>query len=132
MTDLFKEILPSITVNKNRVESLEGYTSFVVNKALSAYQDCIFLVNMVNLFPDLPAEAHYDFLLNTVRAWKRPYIPWLKKSEKDENLDVVMAYYGVSERKGKEYLALLSKEQISQLIERMNKGGVTRNVNKKR
>lgn len=124
MSDLFKEILPSITTTKKRVDISENYVPFVINKALSAYQDCIFLVNLVNMHHEISAEAHYDFLLNTVRAWKRPFVPWLKKAEADTNLETVIAYYGVSELKAQDYLSLLTNDQISQLKERMNKGGI--------
>jgi hypothetical protein len=127
MPDLFKDIIPSILERKNVVlntaEDDKSYVPFVVNKALSFHPDCIFLVNEMNMSHGLDKRLQYAFLLNTVRSWKRPFRKWMKL-EKLEDIDLVKAYYNVSDSKAKEYLSILTQEQLNTLEEQMSEGGL--------
>ena len=127
MPDLFKEIIPSILERKTDVlvtpEDEKSYVPFVVNKALSFHTDCVLLANEMNLVPTTDKKLQYQFLLHTVRSWRRPFRKWMKL-EKTEDLEVVKAYYQVSDPKAKEYLSILSPDQLNEIKTRMNKGGV--------
>lgn len=127
MPDLFKDIIPSILERKNVVlntpEDDKSYVPFVVNKALSFHADCILWANEMNQNPGLDARLQYFFLLNTTRSWKRPFRKWMKL-EKSEDLDVVKAHYGVSNTKARDYLTILTQEQLNAIKEQMNKGGL--------
>lgn len=125
LIDLFKELIPSILQTKKKLEIVDGdYVPFVVNKAVGAHYDCVLQVNQMNLYPDLPFESQYEYLINTTRGWKRPFQPWLK-NENDESLATIMEYYGISREKAKDLSGVLTNEQILQLKERMQTGGIT-------
>ena len=85
MTDLFKEIIPSILQNKKNVlENEKDYHGFVVNRALSFHYDCVLQANEMNQYPGLPATLQYQYLLNTIRGYKRPFRKWEKRETIDD------------------------------------------------
>ena len=89
MSDLFKDIIPSILqTKKNVLEDEKDYSAFVVNKALSFHYDCVLQANEMNQYPNLPNLLQYHYLLNKVRGYKRPYQKWVKR-ETTEDLDAI-------------------------------------------
>ena len=124
MTDLFKDIIPSILqTKKNVLENEKDYNPFIVNKALSFHYDCILLANQMNLIPSTYSAMQYQYLLNSVRPWKRPFQKWLK-AEKVENLECIKEFYGYSNDKAKAALEVLSDDQINDIKKNLNKGGL--------
>jgi hypothetical protein len=71
----------------------------------------------------LDKKLQYDFFLNTIRSQKRPFAKWVK-SEKSEDIECIKATYGFSDTKAREALRLLSNEQIQQLKEQTDIGGL--------
>jgi Bacteriophage clamp loader A subunit len=123
MSDLFKEIIPSILQNKNYVlDNEKDYHAFVVNRALSFHYDCIFQVNEMNKYPGLSGALQYQYLLNTVRGYKRPFRKW-EKRETIDDLEAVKEYYNYSYEKAKEALVLLSNAQKEEIRKAIDKGG---------
>ena len=116
MSDLFKEILPSILQTKEYAllteQDEKSYSSFMVNRALSYHRDTVLLANEMNRFTTLDNKLKYDFLINIIRAQKRPYSKWHKKAQSSD-LDVVKEYYGYSDAKAAEALKILSDDQIT-------------------
>jgi hypothetical protein len=132
MTDLFKDIIPSIQQTKKVVISQENerdYVPFVVNRSLSFHHDIAMYANEMNKLPNLDGLLQYHYLLNTVRSYKRPFQKWQKR-EKIEDLDAVKEYFGYSNEKAKEALSILSDAQIEEIKKNLNKGGL--NVRHKR
>lgn len=124
MTDLFKDIIPSILqTKKNVLENEKDYSAFVVNRAISFHYDCVMQANEMNKYPNLPANLQYHFLLNSVRGYKRPFRKW-EKRETIDNLDAVKEYYNYSNEKAKEALVLLNATQLEQIKKELNKGGI--------
>ncbi len=125
MADLFKEILPSILQTKQHCLHTEQderqYPHFVVGRALSQFADCVFYANAVNYYPNLDNRLKYDFLLNTVKPYRRPFQKWAKKVEPID-LEVVKEYYGYSDAKALDALKVLTDEQISHLKKELEKG----------
>jgi hypothetical protein len=125
MADLFKEILPSILKTKQNTMLTEqdekSYPAFVVNRALSQFPDTVFFANAINYYPNLDNKLKYDFLLNTVKPYKRPFSKWAKKVE-TVDLAVVKEYYGYSNAKALEALAILTPAQINSLKLELEKG----------
>jgi hypothetical protein len=115
MTDLFKDIVPSIMQSKKDVltddEAIKEYNSYVVNKTLSNYVDCVMQANAMNINYQLHPKAQYDYLINTIRAKKRPFAKW-HKSEKQEDLIAVKLFFGYSDRRARDAIKLLTDEQI--------------------
>ena len=123
MSDLFKDILPSILQNKKHVlENPKDYSAFVVNRALSFHYDCALQANEMNRFPSLPGTMQYHYLLNSIRGYKRPFRKW-EKRETIDDLDAVREYYNYSYEKAKEALVLLNAAQLEEIRKAINKGG---------
>jgi hypothetical protein len=77
----------------------------------------------MNQYPSLPANMQYQFLLNSIRGYKRPFRKW-EKRETIENLDAVKEYYNYSNQKAKDALVLLDATQIETIKKEINKGGI--------
>ena len=101
------------------------YVPFLVNKALSFHLDCVFYANEMNLNPGIDKPLQYKYLLQSVRGMKRKFQPWQKASEL-KDLTRVKEYFGYSNQKAKEALSLLTEEQIAEIREKTNKGGVNK------
>ena len=97
------------------------YPSFIVNKALSAFEECILLVNELNIKPHIDKKLQFSFLINSVRIKKR-FSPWLRKS-KINDLDICKEYYGYNNEKAKEALQILTKQQLQIIKQKLNRGG---------
>lgn len=110
-------------------ENERDYTPFVINRALSFHGDIALFANQMNMLPHLDSLLQYHYLLNTVRAYRRPFQKWQKR-EIIENLEAVKEYYGYSNEKAKEALTILSNAQIEEIKKSLNKGGL--NVRHKR
>ena len=103
----------------------KDYNAFIVNRSLSYHKDCIMYANEMNRRHFLEKKLQNDFLLNTVRSQKRPFAKWVK-SEKSDDLECIKTIYGFSDSKAREALRLLSNEQIQQLKEKTQLGGLNK------
>jgi len=99
------------------------YQPFLVNRTLSYHKDCILYANEMNRRHLTDKKMQYDFLLNTIRSQKRPFAKWIK-SEKSEDLECIKQVFGLSNGKAREAMRLLSNEQIQQLKEQTDTGGL--------
>ncbi len=99
------------------------YVPFIVNKTLSYHKDCLMYVNEVNRRHFIDKKMQNDFLLNTIRSKKRPFIKWAK-SEKSEDIECIKQIYGFSDKKAYDALRLLNDEQIQKLKEKTDIGGL--------
>jgi len=99
----------------------KDYNPWIVNKALSYFPDTVLIANEVNMYHGLEKRAQYEYLINMIRPNKR-WAKWVKDVN-DEDLDSVCAYYNVNRIIGREYLSLLSKEQIQIIKKDQDKGG---------
>lgn len=123
MSDLFKDIIPAILHTKKGVlEEEKQYVPFVVNRAISFHYDCVLLANEMNKLPHTDKKLQFDFLLNRVRGYKRPFQKWQKR-ETIEDLEVIKEYYSFSNEKAKIALSVLSSAQIDELRKRLFRGG---------
>ena len=101
----------------------KDYQPFLVNRTLSYHKDCILYANEMNRRHLADKKLQYDFLLNTIRSQKRPFAKWVK-SEKSDNLECIKQVFGLSDQKAREAMRLLSNEQIQQLKEQTDTGGL--------
>lgn len=99
------------------------YVPFIVNKTLSYHKDCIMYANEVNRRHFIDKKLQNDFLLNTIRSKKRPFIKWAK-SEKSEDIECIKKYFNYSDMRALEVLPILSEDQIQQLKEKTESGGL--------
>lgn len=123
MTDLFKDIIPSILQTKKEHDiNKKIYKPFIVNKALSFHYDCIEHANRMNLYSNLDIHLQYHYYLNTIRAYKRPFQKWLKR-ETLEDLQAIKEYYNYSNEKAKDALTILSDVDVIEIKKKIDKGG---------
>jgi hypothetical protein len=126
-----KEYLNTINYEKKNIMDEEplcekSYPAWVVNHALYAHSDTILLVNEMNINNHLDNRLQFDFLLNSIRPRKR-YAPWLKTS-KIKNLELVKEYFGYSDQKAKDALAILTNDDLEHIRSKLNKGGNERRI----
>ena len=99
------------------------YQPFLVNRTLSYHKDCILYANEMNRRHLTDKKLQYDFFPNTIRSQKRPFAKWIK-TEKSEDLECIKQVFGLSNEKAREAMRLLSNEQIQQLKEQTDTGGL--------
>jgi len=129
MPDLFKEVMPSLMHYKNEVfendaekEQYFNDKSFMINRILSMYNDCVLYANIMNYYYGLDGKLKNDYYINTLRGYRRSYN--YIKALKFEDLDIIKEYYGVNSTKAKEYHSLLTATQLDEIRKRLEKGGV--------
>lgn len=110
-----------------RPDLLSDYRSarFLINRALSFYPDTILTAQAVNERPWMPDPMHAIFLINMVRAKNRGRRKWGKR-DRDERLPSLMRYYQCSERDASAMIDLHTEEQLTQIDEQFDTGGVRR------
>jgi hypothetical protein len=99
------------------------YNAFIINRALSYQVDCVMFSNEMNKRAFLDKKMQFDYFINTIRSKKRPFAKWVK-SEKSEDLECIKQVYNFSNAKAREALRLLSKDQLQQLKEMTDHGGL--------
>lgn len=100
--------------------SSKDYVPFVVNRSLSYFTDTLLYANEMNMYRDLDNDLQFRFLLNSIRPKKR-FSKWAK-TENTDVLDLLTQYFECSLPKAKEYLTLLTEEQLDAIRECVTKG----------
>lgn len=130
MSHQLSDYLNAINVNKEPLlDESESYTKqsyppFVVTRCLSYFPDTLFAANEMNIRPHLDSKMHFDFLRGAVRPRKR-FSKWLKREE-DARVAALAEYYGISTRKAREALSVLSEDDINDILAAVDKGGKRR------
>lgn len=101
----------------------KAYSPFLTNRSLSYHLDTILFANEMNQRSHLDSKLQFHFLLNIVRAKKRRHTKWVK-SDKSEDLQCIKTYFGYSDAKAREAMRLLSEEQIQQIKQKTETGGL--------
>jgi hypothetical protein len=99
----------------------KGYSSYMVNKGLSYFNDTALIANEMNRLFHLDNKLQYHFYLNIVRKRKR-FSKWAK-AEAVSDIEVIKEYYAYSDDKARQVMSLLSDDQLSVLKEKVYKGG---------
>jgi hypothetical protein len=99
----------------------KSYNGFMVNRSLSYFPDTVLAANEMNRYHQLDSRLQFDFLINIIRKRKR-FSKWNKQKIEDD-VKIVAEYYGYSNQKALQVLALLSPKQLEQLRQKVNKGG---------
>jgi len=116
------DIINSINLNKKNLYETgdmtdKEYLPFIVNKSLSYFDDTLFHANEMNSRYHLPKQMQYDYLRLQIRPRKR-FSKWLKKTE-DKDIEYIMRYYNISNKRASEYKTLLSKSQLQKIRDTM-------------
>jgi hypothetical protein len=102
----------------------KAYNPWLTNLAFSMHPDSILHANLMNMYHHLDHRPQYEYFINSIRSKKR-YGKWPKKVD-DEDLDIVCKTYNCNATVGKEYLALLSREQLDTMKKEQEQGGTKR------
>lgn len=102
-------------------ETEKSYAPYVVNRCLSYFPDTLLHANEMNRLNFLDKKVQYDYYLGSIRARKR-FSKWLKKEENGD-IELVKNYFGYSEKRAREAIRILSKEQIANIKKEMDIGG---------
>lgn len=105
--------------NPERAE--KDYNGYFTNRSLSYHVDAIMYANEMNTHHVLPNQLQVDYLINNLRPRKR-FAKWAKPIN-NEDLSVVMEYYGVNHARAHGILTLLNVAQLAELKKRTEKGG---------
>lgn len=123
MPNIFDHI-KNITTNKGPYLGDEGWNNWMINRYLSMDPDYCEVVNLVqkntwqmkgeylyNLYKDLIPQQ-YKFL---------KYIKASKKSDyKLDEVEAVQSYFEVSKKQAKEYIEMLSKDELESIVSQIN------------
>jgi len=120
-TDNVKKAIANASLYKGIFPNSRFVVYFSYKPALSFHRDTVLWANEMNRFTNLDNKLKYDFLLNIIRAQKRPYSKWHKKAQSSD-LSVVKEYYGYSDAKAEEALKILSDDQITAMKKQLYKG----------
>jgi len=107
----------------------QGYNPWLTNIAFSQHPDTILHANLMNMYHHLDNRAQYEYFINSRRSKKR-FGKWSKKKD-NEDLDTICNVYGVNRNVGKEYLALLTREQLEMIKNNNNIGGINNERHRK-
>lgn len=126
--DLFKEVIPAIldtkkdpfTTNEEKRKYMRD-NGFIVLRTLSMYPDCVLQANEMNMFHFIDDNLKFDFLLNTIRGYRRKFN--YAKATKYDELNLIKEYYNVSTSVAKQYSKILTPDQLAEIKRKMEKGG---------
>lgn len=105
-------------VNLFEVEENEKlYIPFMVNKGFSYFPDSILHANEMNSHADLPKNAQFLYYKETLRSAKR-FSKW-SKLDKNDDLDIIKKIYQCNNEVAKQYIRILTENQLENLRERM-------------
>lgn len=101
------------------------YSSYMVNRGLSFFNDTILYANEMNRVSTLiPSKMQYDFLRHAIRPRKR-FSKWAKKTDIEvEVVDALIKLFSYSRHRAEECLPLLTDEQKKVIIAKVSTGGL--------
>jgi hypothetical protein len=100
------------------------YESFIVNRAMSQHSDSIMYANEMNKYPELNKVLQHDFYFYVLSRKKR-YGKWAKADKEDEAvLNLIIKHYKVNRVHAKQYLELMTDENIKALKNTYEVGGL--------
>ncbi len=111
-----------ITGSDDPIETEKSYNPYIINHLLANFIDAVMPTNEMNKYPLLDKKMQYDFLVHSLRPKKR-FSKWIKP-EAVEDLESIKEYYNYNNRKAKDALKILSSEQVSEIKEKLYKGGM--------
>lgn len=119
------EILNSINFSKKNLltttEEEKEYIPFVVNRCLSYFPDTLLHANEMNRLPFLDKRLQYEYYMNSIRPRKR-FSKWLKR-ETNDDIGIIKEYFGMSEKKAREAISVLSPQDIKSMKKELDIGG---------
>jgi hypothetical protein len=116
----------AVSYTKDRDQFTQGeidkdYKPYVINRMVAGYSELVLLADAMNISHNIPKDQQLDFYMTAIPKKKRRTV-WAAK-KKNDDLEVVMDYYNITQEKAYPYLKILTRDQINVLKDRLNKGG---------
>ena len=114
------DVIKAINAGEKECD-LEGYNPYIINRFYSFFPDTLWAAQEMNLNYDLNPKYQHLFYINTIRPRNR-YSKWLKSDEirgPGTDFETVQDYFGFSDMKTKEALAILTEEQLKIIRDKM-------------
>lgn len=105
------------------------YAAYIVNRGFGYFMDTVLYANQMNMHPDIPKNAQYYYYMHSLRKQNR-FSKW-HKLEKNPDLLLVQQIYNVRAEVAKQYLKILSKDDLKKLKLLTETGEKTEKINKK-
>jgi hypothetical protein len=88
---------------------------FVINRGLAQTIDTVMFAQELNKYAIVDPDQHYQFCFYSIKKRKR-WAKWAKKSDLVTGLDEVCLYYKVNKEQAAEYMKILTKCQLQEII----------------
>ncbi len=102
------------------IDSINSYDIFMVNRIFSNVPQLTKLTELANT-EGYTKLMHFNMIRSACRAKfgnSTVYVDYPKSKEKDDkNIDLISKYYEISKKTAKDYLKLISKEELIKIIE---------------
>ena len=123
---LFDWIKQIISFKKNwndfSEEDKKTYNVFMINKFLSMNQGYLDIVNYVQKLNIQDKEKSYIVYCSKIPKSQKTYFPYIKTTKKPQDPELlgnISKYYECSNREASEYLELLSKDEVKDILDSM-------------
>lgn len=123
------DVITDITLKKQKLITSDNereYNPYLTNRGLSYFPDTLHHAQEMNQLHHLDKKMQYDYLFNVIRKSKR-FSKWAKKIENND-VDLIVEYFGFSRKKAEEAAGILTKAQIITIKKKLEKGGVSKDV----
>lgn len=107
--------------SENDTLAEKSYSPWLSNLAFALYPDTILYANLMNQYSHLDNRPQYEFYKYALRPKKRK-AKWVK-NEDDEVIEMVCDSFGCNSNVARQYISLLSPDQLKAINKRYNKGG---------
>lgn len=116
--------LKNITTTKGPYLGDEGWSNYMINRYLSMNQDYIELINIIQKNTWQMKSEHLYSLYKDIIPKSNVYLKYIKgktsSKHKPDEIEAVQKYYQVSKREAKDYIDLLSKDDIKDILKQIN------------
>ena len=116
------DYLKSLTDKKedldfNNEEIHKGYQPYMINRFVSMAEVFIPLVNEINSF-QVPKDVHFKYMFSILPKRKQ-YFKYIKGSKdlSEKEKKTISHYFQVGKREAEEYIRVLDKKQIDEILE---------------
>jgi hypothetical protein len=124
MLNKFFDILNYVTFEKKSWDDLtqeekDSVNPYLLNRYLSMNSDYLELVNYIQTISHTEKEKYYKIYSNLIPK-KKQWLKYIKSSSKNESkelLEYLSKYFECSTREIKDYLKILDKKQIQEILE---------------
>jgi len=123
MANNFFDHLKNIFTNKSdwNPEYEKSWNTYMINRYISHKPELLDAVLKIQQYPNMPTKSIYNFYKNLIpkQSFWIKYIKSSKIQYNDELVEKLANYFQLGKRETTEYLYILSKDEMSSILEYM-------------